>query len=398
MIPLDVALQAIDDRVRVINFNSETLATSDSMGRIVAEDQRSRLDLPPFNRASMDGYAILTNDYSDQFEVLEVVAAGEVATKSLRFGTAIKVMTGSPVPPNAGKIVPLENVAEQSGLVKVLENSQATNIASQGEDLKCKDLVLRAGTFIRPIEIATLVACGITELKVFRRLRVAIIATGNEIVTDLTEIKPGKIMNSNSPMLAALCQRYGFEVVNNVVVKDDCDLIASALTNAATVADIILVSGGVSVGDFDLVSKALAQAGFIIHFSRIAIKPGKPSAFASNDQQLVFGLPGNPVAAFLAFHLLALRAWRRMLNMGPVEQYILLPLAKSFSRRSSDRIEYVPCSLEPDGSVLEVAYHGSGHLAALLNCRGFFVIDQGVSKVKAGELVQFFAIPSVFVP
>lgn len=357
----------------------------------------------------MDGYATASTNSNNTYQLLATVAAGaapSVETLHQHARTTIKVMTGAPVPQGATVVVPVEMTSEQNGVVTIHALPKTSNICQRGEDMRCGDLVLERGTPIDPIAIANLAACGITSVPVQRRLRVAIIATGDEIADDFSELGYGengnksssdsKIMNSNSPMLHALCIKYELEVAANLKVADDYDLTVQTLQKALHEhhADIVLLSGGVSAGDFDYVTQTLAAVGAKIHFNRVAIKPGKPITFASTaEHKLIFGLPGNPVSVYLTFYLFVLRAVRTILGMNKITkiEYYQFPLANSFQRAApAKRIEYIPCRLLADGTLQLLKSHGSAHLAALLSCDGFCVISEHITTIARGDTVSFF--------
>jgi molybdopterin molybdotransferase len=386
---LTEAFAILDAVVRPCNLQTENIKTIDGLGRILGCDQFSLLDLPPFNRATMDGYAILTADTSASYEIIEVVAAGNTAQKILQPGTCIKIMTGAPVPENTGKIVPIELTTEKNNRVTILQQPKGANIAMHGEDVKCNEMLLPRGTFLQAAQVANLIACGLTEITVLKKPKVAIISTGNEVVDHVSQIVPGKIMNSNAPLLQTLCLQCGCEVTMNITVADNVAATLDAVNNAANNADILILSGGVSAGDFDYVPKALELANFKIHFERLALKPGRPTTFATRNAKLVFALPGNPVAVFLTFHLFVLHALRSFLAMPYKQRYITLPAACEIQRRSTERAEFIPCTLQDDGSVLPMDFHGSGHLAALLKCDGFCYVAPGIAQLAAKTPVSF---------
>lgn len=385
------ALKTIDLICNPINGLVENSSVVNALGRILASDQQAKIDIPPFNRSAMDGYAILQNDKSVAYQIIETVAAGETVTASLFPGTAIKIMTGAPVPLGTGKVVPIENVDENQGKITILQEARSANISWQGEDIKSGEIIIKAGTTLGPAEIANLIAVGITEIPVYLKPKIAIISTGDEIVENFQDLKSGKIMNSNGPMLQALCAQHGLEISKVFQVRDDYTTTVATIKQALDVADIIIMSGGVSVGDFDYVNKALCASGVTLHFDKIAIKPGRPTTFGSKDNKLVFGLPGNPVAVFLTFYIFVLHAIKSIFKQQPSRRFFL-PLAKNFVRKSSDRLEFVPCTLLANGTLLPLEFHGSAHLAALLECNGFFIINEGIAEVLPNQKVEFFHV------
>ena len=279
--------------------------------------------------------------------------------------------------------------ADETGdQVHVHTPDSAVNICRKAEDVRVGDVVVPTGTVIDPAVVGVLIGCGITEVEVVRPARVAIVSTGDEIVDGPAEIEPGKIMNSNGPMLAALARRHGLAVTSQESVGDDLTETTGAIAGALDSSDILLISGGVSVGDFDVVAQALSDHGLVIHFDRVAVKPGKPVTFASGPGGIVFGLPGNPVSAFVTFHVLVLRAVRVMSGLAGAARSETRVLAADHKRRKADRTEYVPCVLGGDGSVASVNYHGSADLRSVSMADGFFVIPAGRSSVSAGNIVE----------
>ena len=390
VISLEEAFDIVDKTMAHAKPVGETVSVRAAMGRVVIADQRSRLDLPPFDKSAMDGYAVPANDEHDEYKVLEVVPAGHVGKQALRPGAAIKVMTGAAVPAGTGRVIILEHAEERGNRMRVTKRDGAANICRQGEDVRAGDVVLAGSTALGPIEIANLVSCGITEIGVAKRPRVTVLSTGDEIVDSPDAITPGKIMNSNGPMLAALAEQHGMEIVTEQSIPDDRKATESAILRAVRDSDITLLSGGVSVGEFDFVLGGLASAGLKVHFSRIAVQPGKPTVYATtSDGRAVFGLPGNPVSVFVMFHLFVLRAADRMVGKHPERREFLLPLGTEVKRRKADRIAFLPAKITKEGAVETVAFHGSAHLMALMSADGFLQIPIGVSEIAKGEVVSF---------
>ena len=388
-IPLDDALGIVDRAISDIAISSRKVAVRDGLGQLLAADQVSKLHLPPFDKASMDGYAVLDGDMRDAYKVLETVMAGGTPTAPLQSGTAMKVMTGAPVPSGAGRVIPVEHVRRHGDEIEVVRPTNDRNISPQGENVRPGDVILRAGWRLGPLEIANLISCGITEIDVFKPIRLAVLSTGDEIVDDPRDLGPGKIINSNGPMLALLGRRYSMEIALEKSIPDRRADTLEAILTACKCADLVLISGGVSVGDYDFVGPALADAGLCVHFSAVAVKPGRPLSFATGPGAVVFGLPGNPVAVYVMFHLFVLRAAARMYGSPWTAREITLGMGREFRRRKSDRVEYVPCRIEDDGMLFPVEYHGSAHLTALIEADGLFIVPLGVSSIAAGQSVRF---------
>ncbi len=391
MISLDEALAVVSRSLDGTGRPSETLPVADALGRTVVADQHSKLDLPPFDKSAMDGYAIPAGDRQAVYPVLETVPAGSLPKAVLLPGTAVKVMTGAPVPPGTGHVVKLEDVSVRGDSIEVMKFRHANNICRQGEDVRRGDALLSAGSRLSPLDVANLIGAGVAKVEVYRPVRVAVLSTGDEIADDPAQLRPGMIMNTNGPLLAGLARHSGLNVVANDSLRDDRAAIVRALNDALEQADLIVLSGGVSVGDFDFVTLAMQDAGLQVHFTALAVKPGRPTTYASAAGKAVFGLPGNPVSVYLMFHLFVLFAAARMRGgPGPCRQWIA-PLACDFRRRTVDRAEYVPCCLGPEGRLHRVDYHGSAHLTALERADGFFVVPPGTAAIMPGEQVTFLA-------
>ncbi len=394
MVPFDEAMATVRRTAAGITVGTETLPVARAVGRICAEDQVSRLDMPPFDKAAMDGYAIPDAEPAERYDVVgSVVQAGSVPDGPLGPGQAVKVMTGAPVPDGSVKVIRVEDTRVDNGVVTIEAWSKGNNICYHGEDVRVGDVILPAGSRLGPIEIANLIACGITEVRGAARVRMAVISTGDEIVDSPEQIRPGKIMNSNGPMLAALGARFALDVVSVSVAPDNLPDTVAYLQAALSAADIVVLSGGVSVGDYDFVGKALGELGLTVHFTSVAVKPGRPLTFASAPGKAVFGLPGNPVSVYLMFHVFVLHAAELIAGLDRTRR-ITIRLGCDHGRHKVDRVECVPCRLTDEGAVEPIGYHGSGHLLAMTRADGVFLMPRGVKALAAGDLVTFVPIGS----
>ncbi|RPJ57916.1 MAG: molybdopterin molybdenumtransferase MoeA [Acidobacteria bacterium] len=390
MIPLEEAFRRLDIALENRSLPTQKVQVDQARGLFLAADVTSRLDLPPFDKSAVDGYALLTGDYDrEQYQLLETVAAGRPGKAELKAGTTVKVMTGAPLPAGAGRVVMLEDTIEQDGWVKVQRRTRDANLCRQAEDVRAGQVILTKGERLGALEIANLVGCGITEIDAVLPARVFIISTGDEIVDRPELIEPGKIMNSNGPLLSELAREHELPVVCEAWVPDDTSALKEMLHRAIQEADIVILSGGVSAGEYDYVPEVMKRLGITIHFDRLAVKPGKPTTFGTAPQSIVFALPGNPVAVYLMFKLMVLRAVARLSGAALTALQFRAPLLKDFRRGSGVRMEYVPARLTTEGTVERLEYHGSGHLTALMQADGFFVVPLGVTEIAAGERVQF---------
>lgn len=407
MIPLDEAFRIMAETIRPLENAGEILPTHQACGRTLLSDLVSRVEMPPFNKSAMDGYAVLANDLRSEYRLLETIAAGEVGSEKLVPGAAVKIMTGAPTPPGTGRVIMVEETTEENGIVKIREDrldrlaNAPANICLRAEDVKIGQLILSKGRRLNSTATAVLLGCGVTKAHVGRPVRLAIVTTGNELVDALSPacledlpkfLTAGKIVNTNGPLLAGLARESGMEVVSSVMVGDQLADLKDAVETASRKADITLFSGGVSMGDFDLVPQAITESGFKILFSRVAVKPGKPMTFAYGRGKIIFGLPGNPVSARLMFLLFVLRAVTILYGLQPREQSYKVRLVRDFTRPTTNRLEFVPARIDPEGGIRTVRFHGSAHLAALVEADGFMVVPKGVKTYRSGEEVAFLPL------
>jgi len=392
MISFEEAQRILDKELLDRTIPPESFSVLDGLGLALAEPAVSRLDLPPFDKSAMDGYAVMEHDKRDAYRVLEQIPAGKIPTLPLEPGSASMIMTGAPVPKGAGRVIMFEDTNRGAEVVRVNRHDERPNICQQGEDVRAGQQILSAGTRLGAGEIANLVSCGISRVSATRRVRLAIITTGNEIVASFEDIEPGKIMDSNGPMLVALGVEQACEVVHRKRVSDDCRVLLSAMEEGSRLADIVLLSGGVSAGKFDFVPDAMKAAGFEIRFDRVAMQPGKPITFAVAKDAIAFGLPGNPVSAFVGFHFFVRRAAGFLSGMAPSLKSFKVSLGEEIRRRRVGRTAFQPCTLDRDGRVHPIAYHGSAHLLALCGADGFLKVPEGVAEIADGEKVDFYPV------
>jgi len=393
LLPLGEALQLLDQAMAGgPPAGTETVPTREARGRWLAADQHSRLDIPSFDKAAMDGYAVMAGDERDRYRLLGTVAAGNGPELELEAGTAVKVMTGAAVPAGSGLVIQQEYTREEDGYVKVMQRGNAANICRRAEDVQRGQLVLPRGRRLGPVEIANLISCGIGAVEVFKPVSIAVISTGDELVDGAEQLGPGRIINSNGPLLAALAAEHGLQVRREATVPDEPAAIEETLREALTDADLVVLSGGVSVGDFDYVPAAIERLGMQVHFSRLAVKPGRPTTFATAPGWILLALPGNPVAVFLMFHLLVLRAVGHLYGLKWEPRTLRMKLMCETERQNGERTEYAPVRLVDGGTVELLEYHGSAHQAALLNADGFAILPAGAPALPAGSEIEFMPL------
>jgi molybdopterin molybdotransferase len=368
---------------------TETLSFLASPGRVLATDIVSDIDLPPFNKSAVDGYACRREDIGSELKVLEVIHAGKRPEFTVNEGTCSKIMTGAPVPEGADFVFMVEDADEPAeGRVIYTGKSRKDNIAKRGEDVKRGDVVLEKGRIIRPQDIAVMASVGSTLVTVARMPRVGIISTGSELVEPSSRPGISQIRNSNAYQLLAQVERAGGLGRYYGIAIDDEAVTLKMLSKALEENDVVMLTGGVSMGDFDFVPKVLEHAGVELIFDRMAVQPGKPTTFGIHNDTLVFGLPGNPVSSFIQFEILVRPLFMSMMNArwSPVEWKA--PLATDYRRKNRDRMSWIPVKIDDEGNAVPVEYHGSAHISALPSADGIISIAIGTDIVEKGTMVD----------
>ncbi len=399
MISMDEAIRVVLQHTSAIDGTYVDLM--DALGCTLREDVRSDIDMPPFDKATMDGYAVVGEDVADArqenpavLEVIEEIPAGSVPEKVVSNGQASRIMTGAPMPDGADTVVMVEDtVAERDGLgVRVLAvTEEGRNVVPLGEDVRCNQIVLEAGTLIRPPEIGILATVGVVSVPVYRRPIVGVVATGSEIVEPGNHPAAGQIRNSNGYSMMAQALRSGAETRYLGIVEDDEAALNAVISRGLEECDVVLLSGGVSAGIYDLVQGAMRDCGVEIFFDRIRMKPGKPLTFGARGKKLVFGLPGNPVSAVVGLELLVRPAVRKMQSMSEVHRPMVRgKLAQGF-RQSPGRKQFVPARSDEVNGCWEsrwVGHHGSADLFSLSRANSLFVVEAEVEALDAGAEVD----------
>lgn len=393
MLPFDEALRIVLDSAR--NLGSESVDIAKATNRILAEDVESDMDMPPRDRSVVDGYACRRQDLANELKVIEKIPAGMPPKKTIGPNQCAKIMTGATVPAGADCIFMVE-FAEHLTVNTVRFTGEKTddNIRPQGRDIKTGQVVLRCGTRIRSQHIAVLAMVGHAEVIVARRPTVGIIATGDELVELHSKPSPWRHRNSNSPQLAAQLRNLGVIVTDYGIAKDTTDDIDGTFKEATEENDVVILSGGVSMGDFDLVPEILKQNNIELLFEKIASKPGKPTVFGvsnSSDKSenlYCFGLPGNPVSTFVVFELMVKSFLYKLMGHDYTPPNIRMPIDKTLSRNNTERRSWIPIAITDAGTLKKVEYHDSGHINALCGADGLVCMDVGVAEITEGTIVQ----------
>lgn len=371
---------------------SEAVPLAAALGRVLAEDVASAEDLPPFDSSAMDGFAVASAE-GGELEVVGESRAGAPALRGLAAGQAIAISTGAMVPEGTAAVVPVERTRPgAAGRVVAEEVRHAANVRRAGEDVRSGQVVLRAGTAVGPAEIAMLASLGRAEVRCGGVPRVAVVVTGDELVDPGRPLGPGQIRDSNAPALAALATAAGARVTGARRVGDDFARTVEALRAAIAEADVVCVSGGVSVGEHDHVKPALAELGVEERFWGVALKPGKPTWFgaAGAGPTLVFGLPGNPVSAMVTFELFAHPALRALRGAEPSRTRVRARLEAPI-RLNPRREQAVRCRLtaaEDGWRATPAAAQGSHQISSMLGADALALVPRGEGELAAGALVD----------
>ena len=367
---------------------AEDIALSDCLDRVLAADAASDMDMPPHDLSAMDGFACRQADLDDGLTEIETIPAGYMPTKAVAPGECSRIMTGAVVPEGADIVVMFEHTEQRDGLVHVVKKSGRTNIRRKAEDAHTGDVVLTTGTVLRPVEIAVLASVGCDPAPVYAMPCVGVVATGDELIEPRQKPSAAKIRNSNSYQLCTQIQRAGCIPKYFGIAKDTPEAVDEILGRAMEQCDVVLFSGGVSVGDYDFVPQILKAAGIDIKFEKVKIKPGRPTVFGTKGSKYFFGLPGNPVSTFVLFEVLVRPFLVKLMGADYHPVCIQGRLTKDIVKRKADRSEFRPVKLQPDGSVNFFAYHGSAHIHAYTLANGIVRIPAGVTKLNAGANVQ----------
>ncbi len=393
MITVDKALKIIHREVKPLG--SERVSIEDAVGRVLAEDVIADSDMPPFDRSQMDGYAVRAADTKDAPAVLRLVgesAAGLGWKGRLKTGEAVRIMTGAPLPAGADAVQKIELTLEVDNTVTINETTEPGHyIVPKGKEVRKGTTVIHRGELIAAANIAIPAAFGYSKLKVSKRPHVAILATGTEIVPIGKRPKPDQIRNSNSLMLASLCEATGAETVILPTVGDKLSDLTAAIGSAARSADLVITTGGVSVGKYDLTKGAIAGLGAEIFFERVNLKPGKPTVFARLKRAYFFGLPGNPVSAAVTFHLFVRRALMLMQSASAIDLPSGFAVVEGEARGARERDTFLPASLatDADGRMLAVPlrWHGSSDFIGFASADALVKIPAGGS-LTCGEVCE----------
>ena len=393
-LPLEVALARMLAAAAPVP-ESESVALAQLAGRILAEPLAAPRDLPDADCSAMDGYAARHADLREgvSLRLVGAALAGGPAAGPVGPGECARITTGGRLPAGADTVVIQEDVAREDGAIRLTAAppGPGANVRRAGEDLARGAPVLPAGRRIGAIEIGVIATLGLAEVRVRRRVRVALLASGDELRPPGATLAPGQIHESNRWMLAAMLDRLGAEVQDFGILPDRKPALRDAFHRAAAAADLVVSCGGASVGDADHTRAVLDELGQV-HFWKVAIKPGKPFIYGRLGGALVCGLPGNPVSALVTFHQLAVPVIRRLQGAEDPAPLVLTAAAAVSIRRNRSRLELLRGRIESDGRgglcAIPDRQQSSAAFAALARCNAFLLVPAGAGEIAAGESLQ----------
>lgn len=387
MIRLEEALDIILGSI-ISKNETELLPLASSLGRVLAEDVFSDMDIPQFDKSAMDGFACRRAELGQPLEILETIQTGFKPEFEVKTGQCSRIMTGAMVPKGADCVVMQEYTEiDAEGKMVFTGKNTATNLLYQGQDVKKGDRTLEKGTLISPQNVAILASAGLEHVKVFKKKKVAIISTGSELVEPGEMVPEAKIRNTNTSQLTGQVKDCNQTPVYFGLVQDEEEAIENAIRKAEKECEVIILTGGASVGEFDLVPVVVEGMEYDRKFQKVAIQPGKPVSFSVKDGKYCFGLSGNPVSSFLQFQLLVKPMLVKLSGNQAKTERIWIKFDGEFQRKKAERRYFLPVVLNEKGFAVPPAYHGSAHLHALNGIYGFAEVAEGVYEIKKGEEV-----------
>lgn len=404
MISVEEALGLILENIREIGF--EKVDIKEALGRVIAEDVYARRNIPPWDNSAMDGYAVRVDDVEGAskenpavLKIIESLPAGYISESKLKSGEAIKIMTGAPMPNGADAVVMAEYTENDGGKVRIFKRPEkGDHIRKAGEDVKDGQLVIKKGQLIRPSEIGMLASMARSIVSVYQRPRVAILATGDELVDLDEEICGAKIINSNTYAVGAQIQECGALPILLGIARDRQDELEEKLRLGMN-ADIIITSGGVSVGDYDHVKDVVKGLGGDLRLWKVAIKPGKPLAFSILNGRPMFGLPGNPVASMVTFEIFVRPAILKMMGHKKIFRPIIYATIKDDLKKKENRRHFIRASVQSDGDgyvVETTGDQGSHMMTSMIKANGLIIFHENDTAIKAGDKVKVMLLDRSF--
>lgn len=370
-------------------LGDEKVNLNQSRNRILAEDVYSDMNMPPFDKSAVDGFACRSIDLKNDLEIVEIIQAGAKPLKEIRENQCAKIMTGAAIPKGADTVIMVEDVENISdNRIKYKVEKVKGNICFLGEDIKKGTKILDKNVLIKPAHVAVLASMGKSEVLVSKQPKIGIIPTGNEIVEPNEIPNKFKIRNSNGHQLIAQLEEINAIANYKGIASDNQNHLKQMIINAIDENDIILLTGGVSMGDYDLVPDILQELGFEIVFHKINVQPGRPTLFAKKENKFCYGLPGNPVSSFVQFELLVKPLIFKLMGHDYKPKNIKLSCATDYKRKRAKRMSLIPVLINKNSEVEPISYHGSAHINALTYADGLCLLNVGQFEINKGDIVN----------
>lgn len=390
LLPIEEALARICNQLNPVQ-ETETILLQDALDRVLASPIAAPINVPAGDNSAMDGYALRAQDGNRTLTLIGESFAGHPFVGQVAPGQAVRIMTGALIPAGADAVVMQENVQRDGDQLVLVQAPQlGENIRRAGEDIALGSEVLAAGQRLSALDIGLLASLGLAQVNVVRRLRIALLTTGDELLPAGAAPEAGKIYDSNRPLLAALLTRLPVEVLDLGVIADDLAALRSAFTQAKNWADVVISTGGVSVGDADYTKDVLAELG-AIDFWKIAMKPGKPFAFGRLGQGWFFGLPGNPVSTAVTYHQLVVPGLRYLAGETLTPQQTLSAIASHALKKQPGRTDFqrgIFSNSNGVNTVISAGLQSSGVLSAMAKANCYIRLEAERGSVAAGEIVS----------
>lgn len=387
MITYEQALEIVKTNLHMLG--TEKVEMVKSLNRVLRQDVLSDMNMPPFDKSAMDGYACRMDDIVNELEVVETIQAGYKPKLKIGKNQCAKIMTGAMIPEGADCVIIVEEVKEISPTkIRFRKEKTSANICYRAEDVTVGEKLLEKGIRITEKEIASLALTGCAEPLVSIKPKVGIITTGDEIIEPINIPQESQIRNTNAYQLIAQCENFGCETNYYGIVNDTEEEITVAIIKARQECDLVLLTGGVSMGEFDLVPAILKKNGFKLLFEKVAVQPGKPTVFGKCEDTFVFGMPGNPVSSFIVFEFFVKEYLAGLMGLKNYYKSLSLEMDFDFKRKRSERLARVPVKINNEGKVESIEYHGSAHISSLAFADGIISIPIGVTEIKKGTIVN----------
>lgn len=392
LLPIETAIQNILGTITPVK-DVETISIMQSVDRVLASDVKSTINVPAHNNSAMDGYALCISDKSLTYTQVGSVFAGQVFEGTLTPGQCVRIMTGAAIAPGANGVVMQENASVDGDKITFTTQPELNeNVRFAGEDIAIDDVILKAGDKLKAVDVGLLASLGIANIDVVRTLKIAVLSTGDELIEPGQPLKQGAIFESNRAVIISALQQKNIDVLDLGIIPDDKELITNAFLKANELADAVISSGGVSVGEADFTKEVLNEIGNI-HFWKIAMKPGKPFAFGKLSNSYFFGLPGNPVSAAVTFNQLVEPALQKLSGLGDVNPKMRFnAVTTSVIKKRPGRADFQrgTATINEQGDLVVAPFNkqGSGVLSSLSKANCLIVVPAQSGNIEKGATVS----------